>query len=114
MEFQKPLAKLKNLIPKTFSKSEKPEESQEEPKKFGMFQGVFTPMVIIILCMMYLFQPWVVGNAGVFGAILILLLASKYYPINSAFHGFHDDKHSDRPRWSFFNHFTIIGTRSGW
>ena len=45
MEFQKPLAELKNLTSKTFSKSEKPEESQEEPKKFGMLQGVFTPMV---------------------------------------------------------------------
>ena len=48
----------------------------EGPSKFGTFQGVFTPTVLTILgVIMYLRQPWVVGNAGVIGAILIVCLA---------------------------------------
>ncbi len=65
----------KSMFTKKADTTEVPESEPAGAQKFGMFQGVFTPMVIIILCMMYLFQPWVVGNAGVMGAILILLLA---------------------------------------
>ena len=61
------------------SKTNQPKELEsepEEPKKFGTFQGVFTPTVLTILgVIMYLRQPWVVGNAGVLGAVLIVLLA---------------------------------------
>ena len=47
------------------------------PKKFGTFQGVFTPVTLTILgVIMYLREGWVVGNAGLVGAILIILLAS--------------------------------------
>lgn len=47
------------------------------PVKFGTFQGVFTPTMLTILgVIMYLRGPWVVGNAGVVGAIGIITLAT--------------------------------------
>ncbi len=46
------------------------------PKKFGTFGGVFTPDVLTILgVIMYLRLGWVVGNAGLWGAVAIILLA---------------------------------------
>jgi len=48
----------------------------KDDKKFGMFAGVFTPTVLTILgAIMYLRTGWVVGNAGLGGAIIIILLA---------------------------------------
>ena len=45
-------------------------------KTFGTFAGVFTPTTLTILgVIMYIRQPWVVGNAGVLGALAIVLLA---------------------------------------
>lgn len=45
-------------------------------KTFGTFAGVFTPTTLTILgVIMYIRQPWVVGNAGITGAILIVLLS---------------------------------------
>ena len=45
-------------------------------RKFGTFVGVFVPTVITILgVIMYLRLGWVVGNAGLVGALLIILLA---------------------------------------
>ncbi len=45
-------------------------------KKFGTFAGVFVPTVLTILgAIMYLRLGWVVGNAGLLGAIVIILLA---------------------------------------
>ena len=50
--------------------------NNSEDKKFGMFAGVFTPTVLTILgAIMYLRTGWVVGNAGLVGAIAIVLLA---------------------------------------
>ena len=47
-----------------------------QPKKFGTFGGVFTPTLLTILgVIMYLRLGWVVGNAGLLGAWLIILLA---------------------------------------
>ncbi len=44
--------------------------------KFGTFKGVFTPSILTILgVIMYLRFGWVVGNGGVIGAILVVLLA---------------------------------------
>jgi solute carrier family 12 sodium/potassium/chloride transporter 2 len=44
--------------------------------RFGTFGGVFTPDVLTILgVIMYLRLGWVVGNAGLLGAILIIVLA---------------------------------------
>ncbi len=45
-------------------------------KTFGTFGGVFTPTTLTILgVIMYIRQPWVVGNAGIIGAILIIGLS---------------------------------------
>lgn len=45
-------------------------------KTFGTFAGVFTPTTLTILgVIMYIRQPWVVGNAGVVGALAIVLLS---------------------------------------
>ena len=42
-------------------------------KYFGTFQGVFTPTVLTILgVIMYIRHPWVVGNAGIVGAMVIV------------------------------------------
>ncbi len=45
-------------------------------KRFGTFSGVFTPSILTILgVVMYLRFGWVVGNAGLGGAILIVLVS---------------------------------------
>ena len=45
-------------------------------KTFGTFAGVFTPTTLTILgVIMYIRLPWVVGNAGVFGSLAIILLS---------------------------------------
>lgn len=47
-----------------------------QPKKFGTFGGVFTPSILTILgVIMYLRMGWVVGNAGLWGTVLIILVA---------------------------------------
>jgi amino acid transporter len=44
--------------------------------KFGTFGGVFTPSILTILgVIMYLRLPWVVGNAGLYAALGIILVA---------------------------------------
>jgi amino acid transporter len=49
-------------------------EIVEGGQKFGTFQGVFRPTILTILgVMMYLREGWLVGNAGLLGAILIIL-----------------------------------------
>ena len=48
----------------------------KEKKTFGTLAGVFTPTTLTILgVIMYIRQPWVVGNAGVLGALGIVLLS---------------------------------------
>jgi len=50
-----------------------PEAGVEGPKLFGTFGGVFTPTLLTILgVIMYLRLPWVVGNAGLIGAFLVV------------------------------------------
>ncbi len=45
-------------------------------KKFGTFTGVFTPSILTILgVIMYMRLGWVVGNAGLIGAIAIIIIA---------------------------------------
>ncbi len=45
-------------------------------KKFGTFLGVFTPSILTILgVIMYQRFGWVVGNAGLVGTLLVVLLA---------------------------------------
>jgi len=51
------------------------EQDSVKGKKFGTFNGVFRPTILTILgVMMYLREGWVVGNAGLGGAILIILM----------------------------------------
>ena len=45
-------------------------------KKFGTFGGVFTPTLLTIIgVIMYLRLGWVVGNAGLLGAWLIIIIS---------------------------------------
>jgi len=45
-------------------------------KKFGTFGGVFTPSILTILgVIMYMRLGWVVGNAGIIGAVILIVVA---------------------------------------
>tara|TARA_R110000787_G_scaffold86285_7_gene184057 strand:+ start:13489 stop:15678 length:2190 start_codon:yes stop_codon:yes gene_type:complete len=45
-------------------------------KKYGSFAGVFTPSILTILgVIMFLRMGWVVGNAGLFGSLIIVVIA---------------------------------------
>jgi len=47
-----------------------------DKKKFGTFADVFTPSILTILgVIMYMRLGWVVGNAGLIGAIVIIVIA---------------------------------------
>ena len=53
-----------------------PAVSASGSKRFGAFGGVFTPSILTILgVVMYLRLGWVVGNAGLAGALAIVLLS---------------------------------------
>ena len=48
----------------------------EKAKKFGAFAGVFTPSLLTILgVIMYMRLGWVVGQAGLISALIIIVLA---------------------------------------
>ncbi|MBV1923287.1 MAG: Na-K-Cl cotransporter [Flavobacteriaceae bacterium] len=52
------------------------ENQPKQMKKFGTFGGVFTPTLLTILgVIMYLRLGWVVGNAGLLGAWLIIIIS---------------------------------------
>lgn len=59
------------------SSTENPEQTPHKPlRTFGTFEGVFTPTILAILgVIMYLRLGWVVGNAGILGALFIILIA---------------------------------------
>jgi solute carrier family 12 (sodium/potassium/chloride transporter), member 2 len=49
---------------------------QIKRKTFGTFAGVFTPTTLTILgVIMFIREPWVVGNAGVLGALTIVIIS---------------------------------------
>ncbi len=65
-----------NKLQTGISKVQERASKQEGEQKFGTFAGVFTPTVLTILgAIMYLRLGQVVGNAGLVGAILIIVLA---------------------------------------
>ena len=52
------------------------EPQVESQRRFGTFGGVFTPTLLTILgVIMYLREGWVIGNAGILGGFLIIILA---------------------------------------
>ena len=52
------------------------EHEAGQSKKFGTFSGVFTPSLLTILgVIMFLREGWVVGNAGLAGGCLIILMS---------------------------------------
>ncbi|ARV12228.1 Na-K-Cl cotransporter [Gilvibacter sp. SZ-19] len=52
------------------------QEANNAHKKFGTFGGVFTPTLLTILgVIMYLRMGWVVGNAGLLGAWLVIIIS---------------------------------------
>lgn len=61
--------------PKDVQQQVESHEAQQS-KKFGTFAGVFTPTLLTILgVIMFLREGWVIGNAGLGGGILIILLS---------------------------------------
>jgi amino acid transporter len=53
------------------------DKSGGKAKLFGTFEGVFLPTLLTILgAVMYLRTGWVVGNAGLIGAFLVIILAN--------------------------------------
>ena len=53
-----------------------PPSPGEPLKRFGWFSGVFTPSILTILgVIMFLRMGWVVGNAGLLGAIAIVVIS---------------------------------------
>lgn len=54
-----------------------PQSAQEKAGRFGTFGGVFTPNVLTILgIILFLRTGWVVGQAGLLGALVIVALAN--------------------------------------
>lgn len=52
------------------------EHEASQAKKYGVFGGVFTPTLLTILgVILFLREGWVVGNAGLAGAWLIILIS---------------------------------------
>ena len=61
--------------PRSDEEGEQKTASAASRKGLGTFQGVFRPTVLTILgLMMYVREGWVVGQAGLLGAVLIILL----------------------------------------
>ncbi|MDM8531009.1 amino acid permease [Anaerolineales bacterium HSG25] len=59
-----------------FAEQVSTDNKENSVSKFGTFGGVFTPNVLTILgVIMYLRLGWVIGNAGLLGAIMIILMA---------------------------------------
>ncbi|MDA0346184.1 MAG: Na-K-Cl cotransporter [Verrucomicrobia bacterium] len=59
-------------------KQEIPKVIANEPVKFGTFSGVFVPNVLTILgVILFMRSGWVVGQAGVYNTLIILVLANS-------------------------------------
>ena len=52
----------------------------QQVKRFGTFSGVFLPNVLTIFGVILFYREgWLVGNAGLGGAILVILLANAWH-----------------------------------
>jgi len=52
------------------------EKTENKEIKFGMFGGVFTPSVLTVIgVVLFLRTGWLVGNTGLLGALVIILIA---------------------------------------
>ncbi len=70
------MSEKQGLEPQESKNLKKQAEDKKKTKLFGTFTGVFLPTLLTILgVIMFLRQGWVVGNAGLLGAWLIILLA---------------------------------------
>lgn len=59
-----------------WSRSQGDTAAPKARKQFGTFGGVFTPTLLTILgVIMFLREGWVIGNAGILGGLMIILLA---------------------------------------
>ena len=66
-----------NILSKTNQVLSFRDTESTEPPKFGTFNGVFLPPLLTIMgAVMYLRTGWMVGNAGLGGAVMIILLAN--------------------------------------
>jgi amino acid transporter len=62
----------------------KNKSGESQPRKFGTFGGVFTPSVLTILgVILFLRYDTVIGNAGLWGALLVLLIAKLFTTITT-------------------------------
>jgi amino acid transporter len=60
------------------------ETSEKKARKFGTFGGVFTPSTLTILgVILFLRYDTVIGNAGLLGALLVLVLAKLFTTITT-------------------------------
>ncbi|RKZ01478.1 MAG: hypothetical protein DRQ04_04810 [Candidatus Hydrothermota bacterium] len=59
--------------------------SVEKVRRFGTFEGVFLPTILSIFGpILFLRTGWAVGNAGLFNALLILVV-SEFISLTTAF-----------------------------
>ncbi|MHC4872953.1 MAG: amino acid permease [Planctomycetota bacterium] len=60
-------------------------QGSEKKNQFGTFTGVFTPSILTILgVIMFMRSPFVIGQAGIFGA-LVILFAAKLITVLTSF-----------------------------
>ncbi|MCP4168777.1 MAG: Na-K-Cl cotransporter [Chloroflexi bacterium] len=69
--------KLLAIVDSVRSRFSRPSTATEKVTLFGTFEGVFLPTLLTILgAVMYLRTGWVVGNAGLIGALVVITLAN--------------------------------------
>ena len=79
------------------------EKEQITGKRFGTFNGVIRPTILTILgVMMYLREGWLVGNAGLLGAIIIILMCYTITGHNRPFPVFNNNQYPFRRRRRFY------------
>ena len=84
-------------------------------KKFNTFWWRFTPTLLTILgVIMYLRLGWVVGNAGLLGTWLIIVLSFSHHLVHSPFYVIHYHQYQHWGRWSLRHYFASTGPGGRW